>query len=482
VAAAIGFWLGSVNGGNDGTGSSADVGHAHADAPRTAGGAEEREILYWRAPMDPNERYDQPGKSRMGMDLVPVYADDTGMAGMVSIDPTIVQNVGVRTTRVHVIPLKRTIRTTGRFEMDEQGAHTVSLKIDGWIERLYVDYEGSIVAADDPLFDLYSPALISTQEEYLLALRNVQSAKSKGFRAENERLLEAARRRLLNWDMRPEQIEQLEQAGSPPRTTTFYAPASGEVMNKQVVEGQRAMAGQALMDIMDISRIWLIADIYEQDLPWISDGASARIELPYRPGRPLDGRVDHIYYMMESETRTARARIIIPRYDVSVLKPGMFATVYLEGAELEPTPVVPDEAIIRTGERATVIRALGDGRFMPVEVETGTQADDQVQILEGLHGGEDIVVRAQFLIDSEARLKSAVEALSDPGVTAPEPKDTDHPMDHGDHNMPDESGMDHSTHDMGQPAMDRGEHEGHDMGGMSHDAMEHAASNDSTPN
>jgi RND family efflux transporter MFP subunit len=303
-------------------------------------------------------------------------------------------------------------------------------------------------------------------------------------------LLDAARRRLLNWDLREDQIRQMEEAGAAPRTTTFYAPASGEVMHKQVAEGQRAMAGEPLMDVMDISRIWLIADIYEQDLPWISDGAAARIELPYRPGRPMDGRVDHIYYMMESETRTARARIILPRYDTSVLKPGMFATVYLEGAELEPTPVVPDEAIIRTGERATVIRALGGGRFMPVEVETGAQAEDQVQILEGLSGGEDIVVSAQFLIDSEARLKSAVDALRDPDATPPDTKDGGNPMDHDMHDMPDGSGMnhdmqgdssmDHSGHDMQKK--EQSDHEGHDMGGMNHGGMEHPAPQDTTSN
>ncbi|HUF07676.1 MAG TPA: efflux RND transporter periplasmic adaptor subunit [Rhodothermales bacterium] len=408
----------------------------------------EREILYWRAPMDPNERYDAPGKSRMGMDLVPVYPDDgQGAPGTISIDPTIVQNVGVRTARVEVMSLRRTIRTTGRFEMDEQGAHTVSLKIDGWVEKLYVDYEGSIVQEGEPLFDLYSPQLVSTQDEYLLALNSLKAAKSQALREENERLLEAARRRLLNWDLRPSQIEALEGRGTPARTMTFYAPASGEVMNKSVVEGQRAMAGEPLMDIMDISRIWLMADIYEQDLPWIFNGAAARIELPYRPGRPLEGRIDHIYYMMESETRTARARIILPRLDASVLKPGMFATVYLSGRELERTPVVPDEAIIRTGERATVIRSLGEGRFLPVEVKTGAQADDLVQILDGLEGGEHIVVRAQFLIDSEARLKSAVEALTTPGASDGQ-RDIHQSMDHRGHGAVPEPAMNHDTQPM----------------------------------
>jgi RND family efflux transporter MFP subunit len=270
---------------------------------------------------------------------------------------------------------------------------------------------------------------------------------------ENQRLLDAARSRLLNWDLREEQIEALEKNGAPTRTTTFYAPASGEVMNKDVVEGQRAMAGRPLMDIMDISRIWLIADIYEQDLPWISDGAAARIEMPYRPGRPLEGRIDHIYYMMESETRTARARIILRRDDVSALKPGMFATVYLSGDELEATPVVPAEAIIRTGERAKVIRALGGGRFMPVDVKTGAQADDLVQILDGLHGGEDIVVRAQFLIDSESRLKSAVDALTNP--------DTADASTISDDQMDMETPMNHDGHQMdGMPEMN---HEGHQM-------------------
>ena len=361
--------------------------------------------------MHPHVISDEPGSCPIcGMDLTPIRQSTTA-EGIVEIDPVTIQNIGVRTAPVTVESLNRTIRTTGRFEMDEQGAYTVSLKVGGWVETLHVDYEGAIARLGEPLLELYSPELVSAQEEYLLALRNARRLAGGPAAQDARRLLDAARRRLLYWDLTDEQIGRLEATAEPFRTLTFYAPAAGEVMNKNVVAGQRVAAGQALMDIVDISKIWLIADVYEQDMGWIKEGTPARIELPYQPGETWTGRVDHIYLMMNLEARSARARIVLPAGRQSPLKPGMYATVYLEGEATEPSPVVPEEAVIRTGEQALVILSLGGGRFQPREIQTGIQAEGMVQVLAGLAEDDLIVTSAQFLIDSEARLKGAVGAM-----------------------------------------------------------------------
>lgn len=374
---------------------------------------EDGDGVVYQGPMHPEVVQDEPGQCPIcGMDLEPVRVDG-GEGGAeeegVRISPATLQNIGVRTTEVQVEPLHRTIRTTGRLEMDERGARTVSLKVGGWVERLYADFEGIIVEKGQPLLELYSPELVSTQEEYLLALRNAQRM---GDAKDAQRLLDAARRRLEYWDLSEAQIERLEETGEPQRTLTFYAPHSGEVMNKNVTEGQRIEPGQALMDIVDISKAWLIADIYEQDLFWVDIGTPVRVELVSDPGQTYTGRVDHIYHMMDAESRTARARIELPGGHHTPLKPGAYATVYLEGREAGPAPVVPDEAIVSSGEEDFVVLALGDGRFQPVPVEVGMQTKDRVQILGGLEGGEQVVTSAQFLIDSEARLRSSIGAMS----------------------------------------------------------------------
>ena len=330
---------------------------------------------------------------------------------VVEINPLTIQTIGVRTSPVTVEPLGRTVRTTGHFVMDEQGIHTVSLKIDGWVEKLYADYEGVLVQEGQPLLELYSPKLVTTQEEYLLALKNVRRLSGGAAESDARHLLEATRRRLAYWDLAEDQIRRLEETGVPQRTLTFYAPASGEVMRKNVAQGQHITAGQALMDIADISKIWLIVDVYEQDLSWVKEGTAARIELVAEPGQTYTGRIGFIYHMMNAEMRTARARIVLPGGHHGPFKPGMYATAYLTGQQEAPTPVVPEEAVVRTGQRELVIVALGQGRFRPQQVRAGYASDGKVQILEGLQGGEEVVTSAQFLIDSEARLRGVVAAM-----------------------------------------------------------------------
>lgn len=353
---------------------------------------------------------DEPGQCPIcGMDLVPVRVD-RGADGSIRIDPVTLQNIGVRTAPVQVRSLRSTIRTTGRFEANEQEAAVVSPKISGWIEKLHVNYEGARVAKGQPLLEIYSPELVSTQEEYLLALRNEQRLEGTPAAADARRLVAAAKRRLAYWDVTEAQIRHLEETGVPTKTITLYAPASGTVVSTSAVEGQRVIAGESLMRLSNLSLLWLMVDVYEQDLPWVNVGTKASVELPYQPGTTIPGRIDFIYDELNSETRSVKARISVPNPGLR-LKPGMYATVTLVGGDTEPTSVVPAEAVIRSGNREAVILALGDGRFYPTDVVTGVQSDGHVQILQGLQGTETVVTSAQFLIDSEARLQSAVSAM-----------------------------------------------------------------------
>ncbi|WP_263821400.1 efflux RND transporter periplasmic adaptor subunit [Salinibacter sp.] len=345
-----------------------------------------------------------------GMESMDNMKDDPMASdeGVVRVSPATVQNIGVRTAEVTFEPLRRTIRTTGRFKMDERGMRTVSLKVGGWVETLHADYEGAIVKEGEPLLELYSPQLVSTQEEYLLALRNARRMENS---EDAKRLVEATRRRLDHWDLTDEQIEEIEARGEPKRTVTFHAPTSGEVMHKNVKEGQRIEPGRDLMDIADISTVWLIADVNQQDLSWIEVGMPVRIRLVSDPGTIQEGTVDYIYRMLDTESRTAKVRVTLPGGHRTLRKPGASATVYLEARPTEATPVVPSEAVVSNGEQEVVIQALGEGRFRPRPVTTGLETGGRVQVVDGLSGGEQIVTSAQFLIDSEARLEGAMSSM-----------------------------------------------------------------------
>ncbi len=397
--------------------------------------------VVYQGGMHPEVVQDEPGDCPVcGMALTPVRIDGSQEEGTVRISSVTLQNIGVRTATVAVEPLTRQVRTTGRFETDEQRMHAVAPKISGWVETLHVDYEGARVQPGNPLFAIYSPELVATQEEYLTALRNAERLGAEDGSA--QRLVQAAERRLAYWDVSDEQIERLAATGTPQRTLTFYAPSAGTVTRKNVTEGEKITAGQTLMHVTDLSTLWLMVDVYEQDLAWIEEGSTARVELPYAPGRTVEGRIDYIYDTLDPNTRTVKARVTVPNPD-RTLKPGMYATVTLRGGRTAPTPLVPDAAIVSSGERDVVIQALGDGRFRPVPVQTGLAADGRVQILNGLRGGERIVTSAQFLIDSEARLQGALGAMASghqhgsdassmpsmDGQTAGGSMDMDHAMD-----------------------------------------------------
>lgn len=406
--------IGMVGCGNE-QASPDGTGHVHEEAPDLTGGqaAITPGATLYTCGMHPQVVQEGPGTCPIcGMNLVPV--NPTPRDGdVIEIDPGTVQTIGVRTAEVQVAPLMRTVRATGRFVMDEKGARTVTLKTGGWVERLNVDFAGAIVRRGQPMLELYSPELVATQEEFLLALataeRMTQSGSAEG-QDDARRLVEAARRRLDYFDLPDGLIQRLETERRPMRTIPYPMPYSGEVMEKFVVQGQKIEPGAPLFTMYDTSTIWLVADVFEQDLPWIHVGSPARISVPYEPDRMLSGRVEHIYYMLNQETRSVEARITLQRGD-SRLRPGMYAVVELEGTPTASGPVVPDEAIVWTGDQSIVILSVGAGRFRPIAVVTGVQSEGFVQVLEGLTGGEQVVISAQFLIDSEARLKSAVSAM-----------------------------------------------------------------------
>jgi membrane fusion protein, copper/silver efflux system len=384
------------------------------EAANTNQATANRKIAYWRAPMDPSYTAPEPGKSPMGMDLVPVYQDELGQEGTVLIDPTTIQNIGVSTTVVESRALSRTVRAVGRLDYDETGMSDVNSKTAGWVENLFVDYTGQLVKEGQPLLELYSPNLVNAQEEYLTALdyqRRLQESGSAAAAVGARDLVDAAAQRLRYWDITQFQIDALGASRRVRRTMTLYAPRSGVVVHKAVLDGAHIKVGQHLYRIADLSTVWLHADVYEYELSSIALGQSAVARLSYMPGRVFSGRITYISPFLDPTTRTAQVRLRLSNPD-GTLKPGMFANLELDAPLDEETPVLPAQAPIRTGQRAVAIVSLGDGLFQPRQIELGIEANGYVQVLAGLAPGTRVVTAAQFLIDSESNLKAAIHRLT----------------------------------------------------------------------
>jgi len=377
--------------------------------------SEGKKIAYYKDPMHPWYTSDKPGIAPdCGMELVPVYEGESDVQG-IKIDPVVVQNIGVRVEEVKKQKLTKTIRTTGKIDYDETKVKTITTKVMGWVEKLYVDYTGKYVKKGDPLFEIYSPDLVSTQEEYLQAIRylkSVSNSNSKDAIAGAQELVNSAKRRLLYWDISEKDIEEIERNNAPKKTLTIYSPVNGIVVEKMVYQGQQIMAGMELYKVADLSTVWVMADIYQMDLPWIKLGQQVELELSYLPGKTYQGKVTYIYPFLNEETKTVKVRTELRNTANYDFKPGMFATVkFISPLSLE-TIVVPNQSIIRSGERNIVIVSLGGGYFEPREVKLGVESDGLVQVLEGLKEGEKIVVSSQFLIDSESNLKAAIQQMS----------------------------------------------------------------------
>ncbi len=384
--------------------------------PGTGGQASgERQVQHWVSPMDPTYVREEPGKDYMGHDLVPVYAD--GGSGGVAIDPVIQQSMGVRTAAVKVRDLHRSLRAVGLVAFDEARQYAVNSKIEGWIEKLYINQSGQPVRKGQPLLEIYSPDLVAAQQEYLLALESSKRLTTSPFPEiadGGKRLLEAARSRLRYWDISEQQINHLETTGQVKKTLTLHSPNSGIVTMKTALQGMRVMAGEELLQIADLSQVWVNAELYEQDLPWVKVGQSARVELPYAPGKVLEGKVDYIYPYLDGETRTVKARIVFANPGLE-LKPDMYANVQISAESVKGTLAIPADAVLRSGREMVVFVTKGDGKFDPRLVATGVSGDDgYVQILSGLRAGEQVVTSAQFMLDSESKLREAIQKMMEP--------------------------------------------------------------------
>ncbi len=377
---------------------------------------EETKKTIYHCPMHPNYTSYKPGECPIcGMTLVPVEEEHKEMEmpeGTVRIPPEKQQLIGVKFEKVEFRDLKKEIRTVARVTYDERRLTYVNTKFPGWVENLYVDYTGRLVKKGEPLFSIYSPELVSAQEEYLLALKAKSYFEGKPFsevKEETENLLESSRRRLLYWDIKEEQIKELEKTGKPFRTLIFFSPITGFVIEKNILKGKYVMPGENLYKIADISNIWILADIYEHELNLISIGQEATVELAYLPGEKFSGKITYIYPYLENETRTTKVRIELSNKDFK-LKPDMFGNIVIN-VDIGKKLTVHEDAVIDSGERKIVFIDKGEGFFEPREVKLGVKAGEFYEVIDGLNEGERVVSSANFLIDSESRLKSAVKKI-----------------------------------------------------------------------
>ena len=377
----------------------------------------ERRVLYYYDSMNPTLRSPKPGTATDGMPLVPRYADEEQAtanmpAGTVKVSEGKQQLIGVTTASVQREPLFRTIRAVAQLTADETKLAHVHLKVTGWIDKVYVDSIGKLVKKGEPLFTLYSPDLVSTEQEYLIARRGTQYLGNSTFPEAAQgadSLLRSARERLRLWDISDEQIKKLDETGEVERTLTFYSPIDGFVLDRKAFPQTNVTPDMELYSMADLSTIWATAEIYEYEVPFVRVGQQAQMELSYFPGKPYSGRVTYIYPTVDPQTRTVKVRLEFPNPNFD-LKPQMFAEVKLKidyGTQL----VVPQSAVLDSGNQETVFVALPDGYFEPREIKTGVKLDEKVAVLSGLRPGETIVTSGNFLIDSESRLKSAMGGM-----------------------------------------------------------------------
>lgn len=389
---------------------------------------QERKVLYWVDPMHPAYKSDKPGTAPdCGMTLVPVYADGGGESAAENMPPEAFkisalkqQLIGVQFGQVQFGPVERTIRAVGRLAFDETKIIRVHTKISGWIDKVFVDYTGQLVKKGQPLFSLYSPELVSTQEEFLIGLKAKQYLSDSQFKDVStgaQSLYNAARRRLQLWDISDEQILELEKTQKPTRDLTLYAPSDGFVTKRNAYPKQQVTPDTEVYELADLSTIWVMADIYEYELPEVKLGQTAKVSLSYFPGETFVGKVSYIYPELDNMTRTAKVRVDLPNPGFK-LKPDMYANVALQinyGKQL----FVPQEAVLDAGAEQVVFVALGNGYFEPRKVRLGPKVDNRYIILAGLKPEEKVVTSGNFLIDSESRLKSAMGSMAGmPGMNS----------------------------------------------------------------
>lgn len=393
------------------------LGRSMGPASDNAGGGtagSEPDVLYWVAPMDPNYRRDEPGKSPMGMDLVPVYSDEArDQTGVVAIDATIVNNLGVRTARAQRGELSHRIETVGYVGYDEDTMQHVHTRVDGWIEKLATKATGDPVQKGQLLFELYSPTLVNAQEEYLAALRS-----------SNKLLLGASRERLAALGIADSEISRLDKERKTSQRVRVYAESDGVITHLGVREGIYVTSATEIMSVAELDKIWVLAEVFERQAAWVKKGQHAMVELDYLPGEMWHGTVDYVYPELDPKTRTLKVRL---RFDneARTLRPNMFARVTIRGESTGEVVHVPREALIRGGSVDRLVVALGEGRFRAQPVDVGIESGDRVEIRRGVSAGDLIVTSGQFLIDSESNIEQALSKMDD----------AEEPMDHSQHQM-----------------------------------------------
>lgn len=374
-----------------------------ADAVKTVSQPTEREILYWQAPMDPSYRRDEPGKSPMGMDLVPVYSGD-GREGdrlTVSISPAIVNNLAIRTAPVERSALSRRVETVGYVGYDEDTLQHIHTRVDGWIEKLAVKATGDPVNRGQLLFEIYSPTLVNAQEEYLAAIKS-----------QNGMLLNASRQRLGALGVTASEISRLDRERSVRHLVSIFADNDGYAAELNVREGIYITPATEIMSIAKLDQVWVLAEVFERQAGWIRTGQQAEVELDYVPGQSWQGKVDYVYPELDPKTRTLKVRL---RFDNEsrALRPNMFARITIFGSETTPVVHVPREALIRGGTVDRVVLALGDGRFRVQPVDIGIESGNRVEIRMGVNEADLVVTSGQFLIDSESNIESALARMDE---------------------------------------------------------------------
>lgn len=379
-------------------------------------GKAKAEILFYRNPMNPQVTSPVPAKDSMGMDYVPVYDESVGgreVVGTVRIDPTVQFNIGMRTAIAERRAISRTIRTVGRVDYNEETMFRLHPKVDGWIKEIFVDKTGQPVKRDDILLGIYSPKLVSTQQEYLLALKNQQALKNSQFddiRAGAESLVASSRQRLSLLDVPEHQIQELEATGVLKESLHIHTPATGTVMKIGAREGQYVTPATELYRIVDLSTVWVYADVYEYELPWVNEGDAVEMTLASVPGVIFRGELSYIYPYAESKTRTTKIRVVFDNSQ-ALLRPEMFSEVTIHAQQQLDQVVVPAEAVVRSGAYNQIFVMKEPGVIEPRKVTLGIESSGFVAVTDGVSAGERVVVSSQFMVDSESKLREATAKM-----------------------------------------------------------------------
>ncbi|HJU19226.1 MAG TPA: efflux RND transporter periplasmic adaptor subunit [Stellaceae bacterium] len=409
----------------EGEGNNVTASAAPAAAPARRSG--KGKILYYRNPMGLPDTSPAPKKDSMGMDYIPVYeGEEDDESGTVKINPARVQQLGVQSEPVQLRRLARTIRAVGTVQPDERRLFVVNTKFDGWIEKLYVNATGQAVRRGEPLMEVYAPELVVAEREYLLAWQSLRSMANAGAedRSAARQLAAASLQRLRNWDISDDQLKRLRR-GVIARTLILRAPADGIVLEKMAVEGMRFMAGAPLYRIAELSSVWVLAEVFEQDIGAVREGDAVKLSVDAYPGSFFNGRVAFIYPTVTQETRTGKVRVVVPNLD-GRLKAGMYANIEIASVVADrPVIAVPESAVIDSGTKQAVLVERSAGTFQPRDVKLGAHAEGYYEVREGLRAGERVVVSANFLIDAESNLRAAFKAF------APTPKQTANPAGSG---------------------------------------------------